>query len=83
MERTYCHGGMKPEAKGRKDGCAVLWRIWGAIGYHLETINLMESGMPAPAHFTRSDWRTSHKIKHALEAWRTDERSNHDHGSDP
>ena len=61
--RTYCHGGIRPDRKEPRDGCAALWPVWGSVGYYLETYVLIESGMPAPAHFTRSNWRWLHKIR--------------------
>lgn len=77
-QRDYCHGGVRPEKKGPRDGCAVLWPVWGTIGYHLETIALLKDGMPAPAHYTREEWRELHKVKAALEEWRLAEAAKED-----
>lgn len=65
--RHFCHGGVRPDKKQRKDGCAALWPVWGDIGYFLETAVLLEEGMPAPTHFTREDWRAMHRIKRTHE----------------
>lgn len=71
--RQYCHGGIHPDRKQPKDGCAAIWPVWGAVSYYLETAVLIEDGMPAPDHFTREDWRAMHRIKTAEAKIRIDE----------
>lgn len=72
-ERSYCHGGKRPEKKGPRDGCAVLWPIWGAVGYFDEMLALIERGMKPPDHWSIEDWRLAGRIGRELELLRLDE----------
>lgn len=71
----YCHGGKTPKAKGPEDGCAVLWRVWGGVGYYAEEIAFMEAfNSQPPGHWTRADKRLAHRIKVELAALEAQEK---------
>lgn len=63
---------MNPKKKGPRDGCAVLWPVWGRIGYYIEMAVLLDDKMPAPDFFTKDEWRMLHRIKANLKELQLD-----------
>lgn len=66
LERYYCHGGMSPDHKGPRDGCAVLWPTWG-LGYYVEMSTLIiDNRMPPPGHLTKDDYRMIVRVRNKI-----------------
>ena len=65
--KEFCHHGKKPEKKGLRDGCAVLWPIWGVVVEYAETMALIDKGMPAPIYWMRGDWRNAVLVSNRME----------------
>ncbi|MNK46800.1 hypothetical protein D3C87_655910 [compost metagenome] len=65
--REFCHHGKNPKKKGPRDGCAVLWPVWGVVVEYAEMMALIDKGMPAPAYWTRDDWRNAARVSNHME----------------